>query len=404
MPTLPEGTVTLLFTDIEGSTRLLQELGADYEELLTDHRRLLRARFEANDGAVVDMQGDAILVAFSRARNAVQAAAESQRALASHGWPRSADLRVRMAIHTGEPAQVDTGFVGLSVHRAARICSAGHGGQVLLSATTRDLVEGHLPPGVALLDLGEHHLKDLDRPETIAQLIIEGVSPVFTPLKTLEHQPPNAVPFAGQEEQLAAAAVVAIAAEPREEAGRRIGWQVGARLPDWREFVHLPGHSRVANRLEELGISIHSTARVVTHSDLWDELRSLGRALVTAARDARSANKLLREEDPRMLGRQLADHRVGSHTEPRLRHAEELVVQVAALENLAKARRQFETEGRRLERRARTIRARVFDARLEPAKVDDLLFDVRPLREAAEEFAATLHQACDQALRAFPRG
>jgi hypothetical protein len=173
---------------------------------------------------------------------------------------------------------------------------------------------------------------------------------------------------------------------------------------DWREFVHLPGHSRVANRLEELGISIHSTARLVPHYDLWDELRSLGRALAAAARDARSANRLLREESPAVLERQLADHRVGSYTEPRLRHADELVVRVAALEDLAKARRQFETEGRRLERRARTIRARVFDARLDPAKVDDLLLDVRLLREAAEEIAATLHQACDQALRALPRG
>jgi hypothetical protein len=105
-----------------------------------------------------------------------------------------------------------------------------------------------------------------------------------------------------------------------------------------------------------------------------------------------------------VLKRQLADHRIGPYTEPHLRHADVLLVRVSALEDLAKARRQFEIEGRRLERRARTIRARVFDARLDPAQVDDLLFDVQPLRQAAEEIAATLHQACDQALRAFPRG
>jgi class 3 adenylate cyclase len=145
MSTLPEGTVTLLFTDIEGSTRLLQELGEAYGDFLTDHRRLLRTQFEHHGGVVVDTQGDAFFVAFRRARDAVSASVEAQRALASDDWSGSARARVRIAIHTGEPSHVGQGFVGLSVHRAARICSAGHGGQVLLSATTRDLVEDHRP-------------------------------------------------------------------------------------------------------------------------------------------------------------------------------------------------------------------------------------------------------------------
>jgi class 3 adenylate cyclase len=407
MSALPEGTVTLLFTDIEGSTRLLQDLGDDYEELLTDHRRLLRGQFEANGGIVVDMQGDAFLVAFRRARDAVSAAAEAQRAVATHDWPGSADLRVRMAIHTGEPSKVNTGFVGLAVHRAARICAAGHGGQVLLSATTRDLVEDHLPSGMALLDLGEHRLKDVDRPETIVQLITEGVPPVFTPLKTLEHQSTRA-PFAGQEEHLAAAAEATFAAEPGAEAGKSLGRVAraravaGARTLDWRGFVHLPGHSRFANRLEGLGTSIHSTGRLASRDDLRAELQGLGRAFVTAAREARSADRLLRKEDLSALRRRVSQHREGAYVEPYLRNADELVMQTAALEGLVEARRQFEKESRRLEPWARALRGRVFDARLDSAKLDDLLFEIRPMRESAEGLAATFQQACDRAWRAFP--
>jgi class 3 adenylate cyclase len=276
MSALPEGTVTLLFTDIEGSTRLLQDLGDDYEELLTDHRRLLRGQFEANGGIVVDMQGDAFLVAFRRARDAVSAAAEAQRAVATHDWPGSADLRVRMAIHTGEPSKVNTGFVGLAVHRAARICAAGHGGQVLLSATTRDLVEDHLPSGMALLDLGEHRLKDVDRPETIVQLITEGVPPVFTPLKTLEHQSTRA-PFAGQEEHLAAAAEATFAAEPGAEAGKSLGRVAraravaGARTLDWSSSI-CPGTA--ASPIGSRGLAPASTPPGAWHRETISVLSS----------------------------------------------------------------------------------------------------------------------------------
>ena len=403
MSTLPEGTVTLLFTDIEGSTRLLQELGEEYEELLTDHRRLLCTHFEANDGVVVDMQGDALFVAFRRARDAVEAAAEAQRALAAHVWSGSSELRVRMAIHTGEPSQVGTGFVGLSVHRAARICAAGHGGQVLLSATTRDLVEDHLPSGVALLDLGEHRLKDLDKPETIVQLVIEGVPPVFTQLKTLQHQRLTQTPFAGQEEELATATEAALATEPHGAMTRRIGWRAAARARafDLKAFVYLPGHSRFANRLEGLGLSIHSTARLASHEDLRDELQSLGRAFVTAARAARGADRLLQKEDQTVLARRLAEHREAAAWDHHLRHADKVATQMASLESLAEGRRQLEKEIRRLAPRARSIRARVFDARLDAGKLSDLLVDLRPLREAAEGHLAMFRKAYDEALSTF---
>lgn len=402
MSTLPGGTVTLLFTDIEGSTRLLQELGKAYEDLLDDHRLLLRTRFEANDGVVVDTQGDAFFVAFKRARDAVTAAVEAQHALAAHDWSGSARPRVRMAIHTGEPSHVSEGYVGLAVHRAARICSAAHGGQVLLSGTTRDLVGDQLPRGVALLDLGVHRLKDLDRPEAISLLVIEGIPPVFTALRTLEEQPIDATPFAGREEPLAAVeAAIALSSSETAARGTRRRAVARARALDWRQFIHLPGHSRLANRLEGLGFSIHSAARIAPREDLRVELRLLGRAFVAAARDARDADRLLRRKDRTALARELAHRRDSAASDHQLRQADEVATQIAALERLATARREFAKEARRLEPQVRVIRSRVFDARLDPATLDDLVGEVQWLREGAEAFAATLHKALGLASKAF---
>jgi class 3 adenylate cyclase len=162
---LPSGTVTFLFTDIEGSTRLLTRLGGGYAEVLGEHRRVLRAAFHAYDGREVHTTGDAFFVAFARASDAIAAAVAAQRALASRSWLEGVDVRVRMGVHTGEAAIAQDDYIGLDVHRAARICSAGHGGQVLISSSTRELVAGELPADVALTDLGEHRLKDLDRAE-----------------------------------------------------------------------------------------------------------------------------------------------------------------------------------------------------------------------------------------------
>ena len=171
---LPTGVVTLLFTDVEGSTRLLQELGDGYGDALHEHRRRLRAAFVAHGGVEVDTQGDAFFVAFSRASDAVAAAEDAQRALA--GGP----IRVRMGLHTGEPRLSQEGYVGLDVHRGARIAAVGHGGQVLLSSTTRALVDADFR------DLGPHRLKDLSAPEQIFQLEVDGLSSDFPLLKTLE--------------------------------------------------------------------------------------------------------------------------------------------------------------------------------------------------------------------------
>jgi class 3 adenylate cyclase len=220
MPELPRGTVTFLFTDIEGSTNLLKKLRGRYGQLLADHHRLLRAAFEEWGGQELQSQGDAFVVAFGRARDAIAAAVAAQRALAAHPWPDGLAVRVRMGLHTGEPSLSEAGLVSLAVHRAARISSAGHGGQVLLSRTTCDLVQDELPDDVRVRDLGEHRLKDLDRPERLFQLEIERMPAEFPPLKTLESQPEQAAPFSGREGELAKAAqaVGAVRRIPRRRA------------------------------------------------------------------------------------------------------------------------------------------------------------------------------------------
>ena len=216
MSELPSGTVTFLFTDIEGSTRLVKQLGNRYEEVLADHQRILRGAFAEFGGTEIDTQGDSFFVAFSRAKDAVAATVSAQRSLGAHAWTDGADLRVRMGIHTGEPAVGQERYVGLGVHRAARISAAGHGGQVLTSQTTRELLRDDPLPDVSLRDLGEHQLKDLDEPERLYQLVAPGLSEQFPPLKTA-----GAAPFAGREGELAEAAVEEMAKRWRRP-GRRV--------------------------------------------------------------------------------------------------------------------------------------------------------------------------------------
>jgi YVTN family beta-propeller protein len=181
---MPTGTVTMLFTDIEGSTRLLKQLGEHYGDLLGEHRRILRDSVARFGGREMDTQGDAFFFAFGRARDAVGAAVSAQRGLASGTWPEGAECRVRMGLHTGEPEVGDEGYHGMAVHRGARICAAAHGGQVLLSDATRQLVEDDLPPEVTLRPLGEAKLKDLDRPERLYQVVVQGLASDFPPLRT----------------------------------------------------------------------------------------------------------------------------------------------------------------------------------------------------------------------------
>ncbi len=180
----PRGTVTFLFTDVEGSTSLLRQLREHYGVVLAEHARLLREAFAAHGGEEVDTQGDAFFYVFPRARDAAAAAADGQRALAAHIWPDGAEFRVRMGMHTGEPVLSDEGrYHGMGVHRTARIMAAGHGGQVLASQATASVLADDELDGITLRDLGEHNLKDLDRAERIFQLQIDGLPGEFGPLK-----------------------------------------------------------------------------------------------------------------------------------------------------------------------------------------------------------------------------
>ena len=180
MSDLPVGIVALLFTDVEASTRLVQELGDDYSAVMADHRRLIREAVEQFGGHEIDCRGDEFFVAFDSTRDAVHAAAGAQRALAGHDWPSEAPLRVRMGVHTGEPTPAEGGYVGLDVHRAARICAAGHGGQVLVSQSAHDLLASL--EEAEFRDLGEYELKGLPRPERLYQLVAEGLHAEFPAL------------------------------------------------------------------------------------------------------------------------------------------------------------------------------------------------------------------------------
>ena len=191
MPTLPSGTVTFLFTDIEGATRLIQHFPDAASRAFADHRRLLRDIVESAEGHVYQDQGERFLFVFQRAKDAVLAAVAAQRGLAGHQWPDGVRPYVRMGLHSGEPASSGDEYVGLDVHRAVRICAAAHGGQILVSQTTRDLVEADLPDEIGLRDLGSHRLKDLRRPERIFQVVAADLQSAFPPLVTLDVLPNN---------------------------------------------------------------------------------------------------------------------------------------------------------------------------------------------------------------------
>src|ERR687888_2041521 len=180
MPNLPDGTVTLVFTDVEGSTQLVQRLGDRYAQVLDDHRRLFHEAVERENGVVIDHRGDEFFVAFEDARCAADALVAAQKALARHDWPSGVEVRVRMGMHTGEPSIRGSTYFGLDVHRAARVCQAGSGGQILLSERTRDALDS----AHDVEDLGHHQLPGIDEPERLFQLNVAGLPGRFPPLTT----------------------------------------------------------------------------------------------------------------------------------------------------------------------------------------------------------------------------
>ena len=250
---LPTGTVTFLFTDIEGSTRLTQELGDAWPPLLERHRDIARAAWTAHGGVEVLTVGDSFFVTFTSAPAAIAAAVDVQRGLATEPWPAGAEIRVRMGVHTGEGLLSGGSYVGLDVHRAARISNVGHGGQTLISASTRALVEGSLPEGTTLREMGEHRLKDLSRPEQLWSLVISGCPSEFPPLRTLNTVPNNLptqlTSFLGRQHELAEAEKLLSEARlltltgPGGTGKTRLSLQVAAdaidRYPDGIYFVPL---------------------------------------------------------------------------------------------------------------------------------------------------------------------
>jgi predicted ATPase/class 3 adenylate cyclase len=253
MPTLPSGTVTFLFSDIEGSTHLAERLGGAWPALLDEHREIVRQAIAVGGGVEVGTEGDSFFVAFPTAGGALSAAVEAQRELAAHAWPEEAPIRIRIGLHTGEAKLAGADYVGLDVHRAARIAAAGHGGQVLVSDTTRALAASALPAGVTTRDLGQRRLKDLSQAERIFQLVIEGLPSEFPPLKTLDATPNN-LPiqlssFLGRERELEEVEALLEGSRlltltgPGGTGKTRLSLQVGAReadrFPDGIFFIPL---------------------------------------------------------------------------------------------------------------------------------------------------------------------
>jgi YVTN family beta-propeller protein len=224
-PVVPTGTVTFLFTDIEGSTRLVQKLGDEYGTLLAQHHALLRTAFESHGGQEIDSQGDAFFFAFRRARDAVRGGVEVQKTLAAADWPLGVEVRIRIGIHTGEPGFAESGYHGLDVVRAARISGSAHGGQILVSSAAHDLVGAALED-VSFRDLGEHRLKDIEQPQRIFQVVAPGLAEDFPPLTTQDAA--RVMTIGGREEELAAAAEAALETEERRVRLFRRSWLVAA--------------------------------------------------------------------------------------------------------------------------------------------------------------------------------
>lgn len=333
---LPTGTVTFLLTDIEGSTELVARLSERWPDVAGAHRRLLRGAVAAAQGHEVDARGEEFLFAFQRAQDAVAAAADAQRALAEFVWPSDGRVRVRMGLHTGEPAIGDDGgYLGLDVHRVARICAAGHGGQVLCSATTHAILAGSR---LEFVDLGEQRLKGLERAERIFQLLIPDLPQEFAALRT------GAVaPFEGSERELGIATLTRVRA--------RVG--------------HLPSVRRrppVARRAADLCFALRATLARTPESERA-AVADLARAFLDLSRVAGDAERYLDRIDRRALAKKLVEAReLGVLSKNAAQAASRLERQLALVDAVAHARQELDAAISELEQRATATQAGQPDA------------------------------------------
>lgn len=278
MPERPTGRVTFLMTDIEGSTQLLHQLGERYAVVLSDQRALVREAFGRCGGFEVDKQGDSFFYAFQSAPEALAGAVAAQRALIGHAWLDGIKLRVRMGLHTGEPSLAVTGYVGIDVHRAARVAAAAHGGQVVLTQATLDAAQGALPNGVSLRDLGSVRLKDFKQPEQLYQLAALDLPSNFPPIKGLDALDAH---FETLIKALSESRVVIFLGEAVNQFGRGAGktWQRGQAevLPDASELAeHLARNFNYPASAPRDLLRVSEFVAVTTGTGpLYDELHKL---------------------------------------------------------------------------------------------------------------------------------
>lgn len=386
MTELPTGTITLLYSDIEGSTQLLRTLGDRYERALSDHRALLRRAFNLFGGQVIDRQGDAFFVAFRRARDAVTAAIEAQRSLAAHPWPEDSELRVRMGIHTGEPSISDEGLTGLAVHCAARICDTAHGGQVLVSSTTRDLIQEELPGGATLRDVGEHTLRGFDRPARLFQVVANGLGETF-PAPRMAIREADKQPLADEKEK----------PFERPESARQPPTEQRLRSVPALRLSRLGATIRRRRGREPvnlIGSRIQYLSRLSPSSELEAALRALGGAVVQGGRHLREAQRSLGSVNRRELQRRLdvlTDGRFLTEEEAQL--ADDLARQIHALACLAELRPMLDDAIGQIDSRASEIRTEVLGARVGHPLSEGLVVEVKALSESLMSLCTQLEEA-----------
>jgi class 3 adenylate cyclase len=360
---LPGGTVTFVLTDVEDSTGLVQDLGEQWHAVARELRVLLRRALQ-QDGVEVDCRGEELFYAFARARDAVAAAVAAQRTLLERDWHGGVDVRVRMGLHTGEPSQLDSGYLGLDVHRTARICAVAHGSQVLVSSVTRELVEGVAPEGVGFVDLGEHPLKGLRRPEHIFQVRAPGIPSRFPPLRVGAARGPGSPAAIGAEAHLA-------------DAARRAFDHVG-RLPLRLPFRRRPGFAELGWRARDQLPNVPP--------QLYDPLRHLAAELLATARTVADVDRFLGRIDVRRLERALDDERGDApYSRQAARQAELLSRELDEIASLTRAREQLEA-----------LETEVAE-RIDAISPETAREEIDSIAEAVDALGATLGRALEQA-------